>query len=95
MRIGGDLDALVVVDDGNGMNMDRLHKMLSFGYNDKVDRFGGVNGVKPIGKYGNGFKSGSMRLGKDTMVFTKHTGESCSPPPRVVCVCVFAAIFRA
>eukprot|EP01052_Picozoa_sp_SAG31_P023475 SAG31_NODE_1937_length_6866_cov_3.173932_7_plen_154_part_00 len=30
------------------------------------------------GKYGNGFKSGSMRLGKDAMVFTKHkTTKSC------------------
>jgi hypothetical protein len=25
----------------------------------------------PIGQYGNGFKSGSMRLGKDVVVFTK------------------------
>ena len=24
-----------------------------------------------IGKYGNGFKSGSMRLGKDALVFTR------------------------
>lgn len=26
----------------------------------------------PVGHYGNGFKSGSMRLGKDALVFTKH-----------------------
>ena len=38
------------------MDIDRMHKMLSFGYNDKVDRFGEV---KPIGRYGNGFKSGA------------------------------------
>lgn len=25
----------------------------------------------PIGKYGNGFKTGSMRLGKSALVFTK------------------------
>jgi hypothetical protein len=25
---------------------------------------------KPVGHYGNGFKSGSMRLGKDAIVFT-------------------------
>jgi len=30
-----------------------------------------VNGHKPVGCYGNGFKSGSMRLGKDAIVFTK------------------------
>lgn len=29
-------------------------------------------GYKPIGNYGNGFKSGTMRLGKDALVFTKH-----------------------
>ena len=27
--------------------------------------------LKPIGYYGNGFKSGSMRLGKDALVFTR------------------------
>lgn len=26
----------------------------------------------PVGHYGNGFKSGSMRLGKDAIVFTKN-----------------------
>ena len=31
-----------------------------------------MNGIKPIGHYGNGFKSGSMRLGKDAIVFTKQ-----------------------
>ena len=33
-----------------------------------------VRGHKPIGHYGNGFKSGSMRLGRDAMVFTKSSG---------------------
>lgn len=27
---------------------------------------------KPVGHYGNGFKSGSMRLGKDALVLTKY-----------------------
>ena len=40
----------------------------SFGYCDKTE----INGIKPIGHYGNGFKSGSMRLGKDAIVFTKQ-----------------------
>lgn len=26
----------------------------------------------PVGHYGNGFKSGSMRLGRDAIVFTKN-----------------------
>ncbi|XP_029459345.1 MORC family CW-type zinc finger protein 3 isoform X2 [Rhinatrema bivittatum] len=61
------------MDNGNGMNQDKLHKMLSFGFSDKVT----VNGHVPVGLYGNGFKSGSMRLGKDAIVFTKNeTGMS-------------------
>lgn len=39
----------------------------SFGYCDKAE----VRGHKPVGQYGNGFKSGSMRLGKDAIVLTK------------------------
>ena len=36
-----------------------------------------MNDHVPVGLYGNGFKSGSMLLGKDAMVFTKN-GESMS-----------------
>ncbi len=45
----------------------------SFGYSDKI----AVNGQKPIGMYGNGFKSGAMRLGKDAIVFSKSKSTSC------------------
>ena len=45
----------------------------SFGYCEKVT----VNNHKPVGHYGNGFKSGSMRLGKDAIVLTK-TANSMS-----------------
>ena len=37
-----------------------MHKMVSFGHCDKVDI---GDGAAPIGHYGNGFKSGSMRIG--------------------------------
>lgn len=47
--------------------------MFSFGYSDKT----AVNGLEPIGIYGNGFKSGSMRLGKDAIVFSKSESMSC------------------
>ena len=43
-----------------------------FGFNTKESK----NGRDAIGMYGNGFKSGSMRLGKDAMVFTKSSGNS-------------------
>ncbi|XP_041439362.1 MORC family CW-type zinc finger protein 3 isoform X2 [Xenopus laevis] len=59
---------LTFTDNGNGMTQDKLYKMLSFGFSDKV----AIKGNLPIGLYGNGFKSGSMRLGKDAIVFTKN-----------------------
>lgn len=60
--------SLTFTDNGNGMTLDKLHKMLSFGFSDKV----AVQGHVPVGLYGNGFKSGSMRLGKDAIVLTKN-----------------------
>lgn len=46
----------------------------SFGYCEKATLSAAY---KPVGQYGNGFKSGSMRLGKDALVFTKDA-ETCS-----------------
>ncbi|KAF3843168.1 hypothetical protein F7725_002017 [Dissostichus mawsoni] len=66
-------DCLSFMDNGYGLDKDKIHKMLSFGYSDKIT----VKGVKPIGMYGNGFKSGSMRLGKDAIVFSKSKSVSC------------------
>ncbi|KAM9851255.1 MORC family CW-type zinc finger protein 3a [Aulostomus maculatus] len=64
---------LIFMDNGNGLDHEGMHKMLSFGYSDKT----AANGVQPIGVYGNGFKSGSMRLGKDAIVFSKSNNTSC------------------
>uniref|UniRef100_A0A8C5T419 MORC family CW-type zinc finger 3 n=1 Tax=Malurus cyaneus samueli TaxID=2593467 RepID=A0A8C5T419_9PASS len=64
---------LTFTDNGNGMNSEKLHKMLSFGFSEKSV----MNGRVPVGLYGNGFKSGSMRLGRDAIVFTKN-GETMS-----------------
>ncbi|XP_062861509.1 MORC family CW-type zinc finger protein 3-like [Trichomycterus rosablanca] len=60
-------DCLTFMDNGAGMDYDKMHKMLSFGFSDKQT----INGHIPVGLYGNGFKSGSMRLGKDAIVFSK------------------------
>uniref|UniRef100_S4R5I3 MORC family CW-type zinc finger 3b n=1 Tax=Petromyzon marinus TaxID=7757 RepID=S4R5I3_PETMA len=59
---------LMFRDNGKGMCPDKLHKMLSFGFCEKQK----VDNHVPIGMYGNGFKSGSMRLGRDAFVFTKN-----------------------
>ncbi|KAJ0070302.1 hypothetical protein NL108_007641 [Boleophthalmus pectinirostris] len=66
-------ECLSFMDDGNGLDYQTMHRMLSFGYSDKV----ALKGVQPIGIYGNGFKSGSMRLGKDAIVFSKSSSAVC------------------
>ncbi|KAG7467310.1 hypothetical protein MATL_G00152020 [Megalops atlanticus] len=71
-RIKG-MDCLTFMDNGAGMNYDKMHKMLSFGFSDKQ----AINGHIPVGLYGNGFKSGSMRLGKDAIVFSKTRDIMC------------------
>ncbi|KAI7808626.1 MORC family CW-type zinc finger protein 3 [Triplophysa rosa] len=68
-----DQDCLTFMDNGAGMDYDKMYKMLSFGFSDKETK----NGHVPIGLYGNGFKSGSMRLGKDAIVFSKKGESMC------------------
>uniref|UniRef100_A0A3B3BNA7 Morc S5 domain-containing protein n=1 Tax=Oryzias melastigma TaxID=30732 RepID=A0A3B3BNA7_ORYME len=64
---------LTFMDNGNGLDHETMQRMLSFGYSDKT----AVEGHKPIGRYGNGFKSGSMRLGKDAIVFSRSKSGMC------------------
>lgn len=45
--------------------------MSSFGFTEKGS---GKASQQAIGVYGNGFKSGSMRLGRDALIFTKNGG---------------------
>ena len=45
-----------------------VHFYFSFGFCEKVAE----GDHQPIGHYGNGFKSGSMRLGNDAIVFTRQ-----------------------
>ncbi|XP_046902619.1 MORC family CW-type zinc finger protein 3a isoform X2 [Hypomesus transpacificus] len=66
-------DCLIFMDNGNGLDYDKMHKMLSFGYSDKT----ASHGREPIGIYGNGFKSGSMRLGRDALVLSKSQDAVC------------------
>ncbi|MCJ8735753.1 hypothetical protein PDJAM_G00251190 [Pangasius djambal] len=62
---------LSFTDNGSGMTPSKLHKMLSFGFTEKGS---GKGSHQAIGIYGNGFKSGSMRLGRDALIFTKNGG---------------------
>lgn len=62
---------MTFTDNGSGMTPNKLHKMLSFGFTEKGT---GASRTQAIGVYGNGFKSGSMRLGRDALIFTKNGG---------------------
>ncbi|KAG5049876.1 hypothetical protein JHK85_010979 [Glycine max] len=57
--------ALLIQDDGGGMDPDAMRRCMSFGFSDKKSQFA-------IGRYGNGFKTSSMRLGADVIVFSCH-----------------------
>ncbi|CAL1548813.1 unnamed protein product [Lymnaea stagnalis] len=72
----GNMQCLTLLDDGVGMDKQKIKKMLSFGYCDK-DTYNNGESYKPVGLYGNGFKSGSMRLGKDALVFSQCSQSAC------------------
>ncbi|XP_013093862.2 MORC family CW-type zinc finger protein 3-like isoform X1 [Biomphalaria glabrata] len=75
-RVIDEKTCLQFLDDGAGMNKEKLLEMLSFGYCEK-DEFNDTDNHRPVGLYGNGFKSGSMRLGKDAIVFTRRRDTAC------------------
>ncbi|XAR50204.1 hypothetical protein NMG60_11004469 [Bertholletia excelsa] len=60
--------ALLIQDDGGGMDPEAMRRCLSFGFSDKKSK-------SAIGQYGNGFKTSSMRLGADVIVFSRHFKE--------------------
>ncbi|TKY70223.1 MORC family CW-type zinc finger protein 3 [Spatholobus suberectus] len=70
LKSGKDVPMLSIIDDGQGMNHDEVMKMVSFGHkqSDKDDK-------DHIGKFGVGFKTGAMRLGRDVLVITQTTNS--------------------
>uniref|UniRef100_A0A2P2LGI1 Protein MICRORCHIDIA 1 isoform X1 n=3 Tax=Rhizophora mucronata TaxID=61149 RepID=A0A2P2LGI1_RHIMU len=58
--------ALLFQDDGGGMDPDSIRKCMSLGYSSKKSK-------TTIGQYGNGFKTSTMRLGADVIVFSRAT----------------------
>ncbi|CAL5370524.1 unnamed protein product [Camellia sinensis] len=60
--------ALLIQDDGGGMDPETIRRCMSFGFSDKKMK-------SAIGQYGNGFKTSSMRLGADVVVCTRHLRE--------------------
>lgn len=60
--------ALQVHDDGGGMDPDNMRHCMSLGYSRKTSNM-------TIGQYGNGFKTSTMRLGADVIVFSRCVRE--------------------
>ncbi|KAK8960452.1 hypothetical protein KSP40_PGU014856 [Platanthera guangdongensis] len=56
----GNNHALLIQDNGGGMDPESIRHCMSFGFSDKQSN-------TAIGHYGNGFKSSSMRLGADVI----------------------------
>ncbi|XP_071713107.1 protein MICRORCHIDIA 2-like [Rutidosis leptorrhynchoides] len=61
---GDNSSALLFIDDGGGMDPDGMRKCMSLGYSTKKTN-------NTIGQYGNGFKTSTMRLGADVIVFSR------------------------
>ncbi|KAK2990451.1 hypothetical protein RJ640_011199 [Escallonia rubra] len=61
--------ALLFQDDGGGMDPESLRKCMSLGYSSKKTN-------TTIGQYGNGFKTSTMRLGADVIVFSRASSTS-------------------
>uniref|UniRef100_A0A1J3IRV9 MORC family CW-type zinc finger protein 4 n=1 Tax=Noccaea caerulescens TaxID=107243 RepID=A0A1J3IRV9_NOCCA len=57
--------ALLIQDDGGGMDPQAMRHCMGFGFSDKKSD-------SSIGRYGNGFKTSTMRLGADVIVFSRH-----------------------
>ncbi|PIA41979.1 hypothetical protein AQUCO_02100071v1, partial [Aquilegia coerulea] len=60
---------LLVQDNGAGMSPDTMRHCMSFGYSAKSKM------ANTIGQYGNGFKTSTMRLGADVIVFSRCLGK--------------------
>ncbi|KAG6478666.1 hypothetical protein ZIOFF_062110 [Zingiber officinale] len=63
------LVSLYRADNGGGMDPDKMRQCMSLGYSVKCKV------VNTIGQYGNGFKTSTMRLGADVIVFSRSGGK--------------------
>ncbi|KAL6280855.1 hypothetical protein ACE6H2_017736 [Prunus campanulata] len=60
---------LLIEDNGGGMDPDKMRHCMSLGYSAKSKV------ANTIGQYGNGFKTSTMRLGADVIVFSRCSGK--------------------
>ncbi|TVU30078.1 hypothetical protein EJB05_21684, partial [Eragrostis curvula] len=69
---------LLVQDDGGGMDPDKMRHCMSLGYSAKSKL------KNTIGQYGNGFKTSTMRLGADVLVFSRNRGNGGTRPTKSI-----------
>ncbi|KAM7277430.1 hypothetical protein ACFE04_019296 [Oxalis oulophora] len=69
---------LLIEDNGGGMDPDKMRHCMSLGYSAKSKI------VDTIGQYGNGFKTSTMRLGADVIVFSRAPGTDGKRPTQSI-----------
>ncbi|VFQ93280.1 unnamed protein product [Cuscuta campestris] len=69
---------LLVEDNGGGMTPDKMRQCMSLGYSAKSKM------ANTIGQYGNGFKTSSMRLGADVVVFSRCQARDGRSPTQSI-----------
>ncbi|CAA0402284.1 unnamed protein product [Arabidopsis thaliana] len=74
----GKSSILIVEDNGGGMNPSTFRECLSLGYSRKR------NMANRVGQYGNGFKTSTMRLGADAIVFSRSRGINGNNPTQSI-----------
>ncbi|KAA8532097.1 hypothetical protein F0562_006761 [Nyssa sinensis] len=67
---GKDIPMLSVIDNGHGMTHQEIVRMVSFGHKEPD-----VDDPHCIGRFGVGFKTGAMRLGKDALVLSQTSNS--------------------
>ncbi|CAN4083620.1 unnamed protein product [Withania somnifera] len=68
--VGREIPMLCIIDDGCGMSHQEMLHMVSFGH-----RQPDVDDPNRIGRFGIGFKTGAMKLGKDALVLTQTSNS--------------------
>lgn len=69
---------LLIEDNGGGMDPDKMRQCMSLGYSAKSKI------ANTIGQYGNGFKTSTMRLGADVIVFSRCRGKEGKSPTQSI-----------
>ncbi|KAH7666024.1 ATPase domain of HSP90 chaperone/DNA topoisomerase II/histidine kinase protein [Dioscorea alata] len=69
---------LIVEDNGGGMDPDKMRHCMSLGYSAKSKI------ANTIGQHGNGFKTSTMRLGADVIVFSRSHGRDGKSPTQSI-----------